>query len=152
MRRLIAGFVAVALLVAVTVPAHAGSRSTDIALGLAAFAVFNQVVGPMLKPRHAEASYRREVVHHQTVVTSPAVVYASPVPVVYATPAPVVVSAPPPVVVAAPPSQPTVIQYPHGRYELRLQGYQYVWVWIPAVPPPPAGPPPELSPPPSIVP
>lgn len=34
-----------------------------------------------------------------------------------------------------------VSQYPHGRYELRLQGRQYVWVWSSTVPPAPAPPP-----------
>jgi hypothetical protein len=123
MRRLIASVLLVAALVVASVaPAHAGT-STDIALGLASFAVFNQVVGTFARPR--------PVVHREVVVTRPAFVYAPPMaiyrPPVYA--APVVV-----------PAQPTVVQYPTGRYELRWQGAQYVWVWIPnipAIPPPP---------------
>jgi hypothetical protein len=129
MRRLIAAAVLVALLLGVvwTPAAHAG-KSTDIALGLASFAVFNQVVAPLLRPHRAEPGYhRRGVIYHQTVVTQP-VVYTRPV---HATPPPVFV----------PPVQPTVIQYPHGRYELRLHGHQYVWVWVPAVPAPPPPPP-----------
>jgi hypothetical protein len=128
MRRLIAAVLVVALLLAVWTPVvHAGT-STDIALGLASFAVFNQVVAPLIRPRHAEGGWhRRQVVH--TVVTRPAVVYPAPV---YAAPVPL-----PP----APAPQPAVVQYPHGRYELRLHGAQYVWVWLPAVPPPPPPPP-----------
>jgi hypothetical protein len=123
MRRLIASVLLVAVLVvASVVPVHAGT-STDIALGLASFAVFNQVVGAFARPH--------PVIHREVVVTRPAFVYAPPV-VVYRPP---VYAAP---VVVAP--QPTVVQYPTGRYELRWQGAQYVWVWIPsfpAVPPPP---------------
>ena len=39
--------------------------------------------------------------------------------------------------------RPTVVEYPHGRYELRGDGVTtpYTWVWIPTAPPPP--PPPE---------
>lgn len=131
MRRLIACAVLVPLLLITWTPmAHAG-RSTDIALGLASFAVFNQVVAPLIRPRHAEAAYHRREVVYTTVVTQPPVVYQT-VPVVYA----------PPAVVAAPAS--TVV-YPHGRYELHLHGHQYVWVWIPTAPPPP---PPAAAPPP----
>ncbi|HXG02068.1 MAG TPA: hypothetical protein VNO23_01465 [Candidatus Binatia bacterium] len=123
MRRVIASVVAVALLLLTSAPpAHAG-KSTDIALGLASFAVFNQVVAPLLRPRHAEAAYHRREVVYTTVVHPPAVVHYHPV------------------VPAPPPPTPTVIQYPHGRYELQLHGSQYVWVWIPNVPPPPPAPP-----------
>jgi len=125
MRRLIAPVALAATLVGVTAPpAHAG-KSTDIALGLASFAVFNQVVSPFLNHR-AEAAYPRREVVYRTVVTQPAVIYETPV-VVYAPPAP-------------PAPYPTVVQYPHGRYELRWEGQQYVWVWIPAPPPPPPAP------------
>lgn len=125
MRHLVACAVLVALLAGLAPPAGAGA-STDIALGLASFAVFTQVVAPFLRPDTVVR--RREVIYHQ----HPTVVYAAPPPVV--------VQAPPPL--APPPPQPTVVQYPHGRYELRLEGPQYVWVWIPTVPPPPPPPPP----------
>ena len=136
MRRVIAVVALVALLVGVSAPAAHAGKSTDIALGLASFAVFNQIVGAIARPHRAEAAYHhrpyREVVY-QTVVTQPAVVYA-PAPAVYVAPAP-------------PPVQPTVVQYPHGRYELRVNQYQqYVWVWIPAVPPPPPPPPAGIPP------
>lgn len=120
MRPIVACAVLVALLVGVAPPARGGT-ATDIALGLASFAVFNQVVGPLFGPQTVVR--RREVIYHQ------------PPTVVYATPPPVVVQASPTVISPSPP--PTVVHYPHGRYELRLQGPQYVWVWIPTVPPPP---------------
>jgi len=132
MRRLVACGILVALLVVTWAPAARAGSSTDIALGLASFAVFNQLVGPLLRPRPAEA-----VVHHREVV------YVQPRPVVYHAPA--VVYAPPPAVVTAPPPQTTVV-YPHGRYELQLHGHQYVWVWIPTTPPPPPPPPAALPP------
>ena len=128
MRRVIVVSALAATLLGVSAPpAHAGT-STDIALGLASFAVFNQVVGPFLVPHRADAGYhhRREVVY-RTVVSEPRVIYVVPAPVVSVVPAPT-------------PAYPTVVQYPHGRYELHLQGQQYVWVWIPAVPPPPPPP------------
>ena len=133
MRRVISVVALVALLVGVTAPAAHAGKSTDIALGLASFAVFNQIVGAIARPHRAEAYHPHpQRVVYQTVVTQPPVVYAPP-PVVYVAPAP-------------PPVQPTVVQYPHGRYELRVNQYQqYVWVWVPAVPappPPPAGLPP----------
>lgn len=117
MRRVAASAVVASLLLGVSAPpAHAG-KSTDIALGLASFAVFNQLVSPLLRPRHAEAAYHRP---STVVYQAPAVVYAPPYP--------------------------TVVQYPHGRYELQLHGHQYVWVWIPNVAPPPP-PPPAPTPP-----
>jgi hypothetical protein len=128
MRRTIACVVVAALLLVAWTPvAHAGT-STDVALGLASFAVFNQVVGSFLRP-HPVETYRPY--HHRHIVYRPVV---APPRVIYASPAPVVTGAP----------YPAVIQYPHGRYELQLHGYQYVWVWIPSVPtvpPPPPAPP-----------
>ncbi|HXG17291.1 MAG TPA: hypothetical protein VNK50_13650 [Calidithermus sp.] len=124
MRRVIASVVVVALLLLGAAPAAHAGRSTDIALGLASFAVFNQIVAPLLRPHYADAYVRREVVY-STVVYPPAVVQYYPATVV----------------TAPAPSVPTVIQYPHGRYELQWHGNQYVWVWIPSVPPPPPAPP-----------
>ncbi len=127
MRRVIAVTALAATLLGVSAPPALAGQSTDIALGLASFAVFNQVVGPLFNPYRQGAGYHRREVVYRTVVQEPQVVYQVPAPVVYAAPAP-------------PPAYPTVVQYPHGRYELRLQGAQYVWVWIPAVPPPPPPP------------
>lgn len=71
------------------------------------------------------------VVAVPVVVSSPAVVYTPPA----------VVYSPPPVAhaVPQPPAMSTVIQYPHGRYELRGDGVTtpYMWVWIPNPPPAP---------------
>lgn len=88
-----------ALGLALPTPARADA-STDAALALGAFAVFNQLL-------------RGETVFHAVVAPRPVVretviVHQSP-PVVYAPP-PVVVYAPPPVVVYAPPP-PAAISY-----------------------------------------
>jgi hypothetical protein len=131
-RRIVAFALVLVLVVGVTAPsAHAGGRvATNVALGLASFAVFNQLFWPF--------AYARPV-------------YAAPV---YAVPAyPVYVERPvyyqhvyPQQAYAPPPTHPTVINYPHGRYELRGDGIQtpYQWVWIPNPPPPP---PPPAAPP-----
>lgn len=140
MRRMIVAVVLVALvLVSAVPPAHAGA-ATDIALGLASFAVFNQIVAPLLRPPYAEAHYHRHV-----VVTPAPVVYRQTV----VHPAPVVYQPPP--VVYQPPT-PTTVVYPHGRYELQVHGHRYVWVWIPATPPPPPPPPAAGAPTPTATP
>jgi len=84
---------AVALMTVVLLPgvAFAGS-STDAALGLGAFAVFNQILGGV-------GIFGRPAV---VVAPAPPVVYAPPPPVVYAPPPPVVY-APAPVYYAPPP-------------------------------------------------
>lgn len=96
---------------------------------------------------------------------APAVVYAAPYyaygpPAYYDPP----VYYPPPTYYSPPPTyyspprgggisvapMETVIQYPHGRYELRGDGVAapYRWVWIPnPPPPPPVAPPPPAEPP-----
>jgi hypothetical protein len=114
MRRLIASVAVIALLIGAAAPAaHAGS-SRDVAVGLASFAAFHHlVVGSLLFPRPAVVVHR-EVVYRLVVAPPPPVAYAAPAP-----------------------AYPAVVQYPHGRYELRVRGPRYVWVWIPAVPPPP---------------
>ena len=121
MRRIVAFALVLVLVVGVTAPsAHAGGGvATNVALGLASFAVFNQLFFPF--------AYARPV-------------YAAPV---YAVPAyPVYVERP----VYYQHVYPTVINYSHGRYELRGDGIQtpYQWVWIPNPPPPP---PPPAAPP-----
>src|SRR5438445_13203130 len=100
MRRLIAPVALAATLVGVTAPpAHAG-KSTDIALGLASFAVFNQIVSPFLNHR-AEAAYLRREIVYRTDVTQPPVFYENPAAVL----------APP-----APPAPiPTALQHPQRR-------------------------------------
>jgi hypothetical protein len=126
MRRLIALSLAVALVVGLVAPAARAGTATDVALGLASFAVFNQLAGPFLSPRPVYARLHPVVVQRPVVVERP-VYYAQPV-VVHPLP---------------PPTYQTVIQYPNGRYELRGDGIRtaYHWVWIPNVPLPPPPPP-----------
>src|SRR5438874_10069024 len=97
-RKLIAIVAAVALMLGAVAPAAyaGGNTGTNVALGLASFAVFNQLVGPFVHPR----PHVREVVVERAV-------YAAPAPVVVAQRAP---------------AYPTVIQYPSGRYELYGDG------------------------------
>lgn len=139
MRRLTVLVLATVLLVGLAVPAYAGGRhhsgrhnsrhhnssnaAVNVALGLASFAVFNQLVGGFRDPHW----YHRTVVYEPFYV-APAPVFYQPAPVVYYT-QPSVVYQPPQVVVAAPPP----VIYPHGRYE--FSGQQ--WVWIPNPPSPP---------------
>src|SRR5512147_297398 len=99
MRKLIAVTLVAVLMVGVAAPMAYAGTATNVALGLASFAVFNQVVGGLLAP--------------------PRLVYAQPV--VYAQPAPVVIERPVPVyrpvVVATPPPPPVhsnVVYYPNG--------------------------------------
>ena len=111
MRQLGAILLVAVLIIGLAAPAAyaGGGAATNVALGLASFAVFNQLFGSTLYARPVYA----------------APVYLAPPPyqVIYAAP---------------PPPAPTVIYYPHGRYELRASGTQYFWVWIPNPPPPPA--------------
>jgi hypothetical protein len=131
MRRLIALVLVMALvttlLTLVAAPAAHAGAATNVVLGLASFAVFNQLVGGLFYPRP---------------------VYAYPAPVYYSAPAyyverPVYYTAPVYAAPAAsPPAYPRVVQYPHGRYELRGDGVYTAdqWVWIPNPPPPPPPP------------
>ena len=121
MRQVIALVVALALMVGAATPAAYAGTGTNVALGLASFAVFNQFVGPLLHPR----PHVREVVVERPV---------------YAVSAPVVV-------IPERATYPTVIQYPNGRYELHGDGIYapYQWVWIPNVVPLPPAPPPPPS-------
>src|ERR1700756_2033734 len=104
---------AVALVTVILLPgvAFAGS-STDAALGLGAFAVFNQILGGV-------GVFGRPAV----VVAAPPVVYAPAPPVVYAPPPPVVYG--PPAVVYAP-RQPVYIA-PRPVYGYRQYAYRHGW-------------------------
>ncbi len=125
MRQVIVFVVAFALMVGLVAPAaDAGDTSTNVALGLASFAVFSQFVGPLLN----RGPHYRE---HEVVVARP--VYAPPSQVV---------------VVQSVATYPTVVQYPNGRYELHGDGLYipYQWIWVPNVPQlPPLPPPPPAS-------
>jgi len=81
--------------------ARAGS-ATDAALGLGAFAVFNQIISGT------------GIFGGGPAVTAP--VYAAPPPPVYAAPAPVYVPAPPPVYVAPPPPPVAYVPAPPVYY------------------------------------
>src|SRR5687767_8555158 len=140
MRRLIALTVALALALPIIVafapaPARADNEAaTNVALGLAAFAVFNQLLGPAPRPVHVE--YRPVPVYREDPVYREGPRYRSgygyrKVP-------------------AYPHRYPRVVPYPHGRYEFR--GYSYPhgrWVWIPygrhPAPPVPHFPPPPYG-------
>ena len=102
MKKLLA--VALVLIVLSPVVAFAGS-STDAALALGAFAVFNQIL--------SGAGVFGGLLGHQAVVVAPPppVIY-QPAPVVYAPPPPVVYAPPPPVVVM----RPAQVFAPHGGY------------------------------------
>jgi len=119
---------AVALMTVILLPgvAFAGS-STDAALGLGAFAVFNQILGGV-------GIFGRPAV---VVAPAPPVVYAPPPPVVYAPPPPVVYApapvyyAPPPPVYYAPAPvyyaapRPVVVYRPHYRHGRWGQHHQH---------------------------
>jgi hypothetical protein len=125
MRKLIAVALVAVLMVGVAAPMAYAGTATNVALGLASFAVFNQIVGGLLSP--------------------PRVVYTQPAPVVIERPVPVYR----PVVVATPPPPPVhsnVVYYPNGRYVLRGDGVYTAYQWVrvpsvqvlrPALPPPP---------------
>src|SRR3989442_12475637 len=106
MRKLVAIAAAVALMVGAVAPAAyaGGSTGTNVALGLASFAVFNQLVGPLLHPR----PYVREVVVERPVYVAPARV----------------------VVGHRAPAYPNVIQDPNGRDELHGGGSYTAKQWI----------------------
>jgi hypothetical protein len=104
-KTVVSAIIVAALSFVVCQPAFAGS-STDAALGLGAFAVFNQLFGGLAV--------------HPVVVAQPPVVYAPPPPVVYAPPP--VVYAPPPVAYYPPP--PPVVVYQDG-YAYGAPRYYY---------------------------
>ena len=117
--RVVALLVLCALSLLVPAQASAGS-STDAALALGAFAVFNQIFG---------GYGAHPVVRETVVVQQPAVVYAPSPAVVYAPPPPpppAVIYAPPPVVYYAPP--PPIVVYPNG-YAYPARGYYYRHHW-----------------------
>lgn len=97
--------VAALTVLAVLTPALAfAGGSTDAALGLGAFAVFNQII--------SGTGIFGGLLGTPAVAAPPPVVYAPPPPVVYA-PAPVVYAPPPPVIVAP---RPVVVAPYYGGY------------------------------------
>ena len=154
MRQTIAALLILVVLVAFVAPAAQAGTSTDIALGLASFAVFNQLFAPAFHARRGHGVpfvVREPVVIYRAVpvYAYPGYAYPSYAYPSYAYPSAYPVYPSQYAVVQPPAPMATVVQYPHGRYELRGDGVTvaYRWVWIPNPPPPP--PPPASSLPPS---
>jgi hypothetical protein len=147
MRRLIALSLALALVLPLSIgfahtPARAdGDTATNVALGLAAFAVFNQLFAPRIVPPPAPVvvppapvyrdvpAYREVHVYRDVPAYRPGHGYRKVYP-------------------SRPHEYRRVIPYPHGRYELRgdvHHGHRWVWVQrghfaappVPPLPPPP---------------
>jgi hypothetical protein len=137
MRKIIAtGALLVTLAALTPTPAQAGA-ATNVALGLASFAVFNQVFGGFHAGRvwaapYYPGYYGPYYAGYPYPAYYPPVAYAPPA-VTYSQ-APVAAYAPP-----APPVQNEVV-YPHGKYVLTGNGVTvaYQWVWVPN---PPSAPP-----------
>src|SRR5688572_27591827 len=117
MKRLASLLLLPAVVALVPLPAHAGS-STDAALGLGAFAVFNQIVRGETVFHGVGHPPVRERVVYVPAPPPPPVVYTPP-PVQYAPPAAYV--PPPPVVYG-----PAPVVYPNGYWHPR--GGRWVWV------------------------
>ena len=109
-------------------PAQAGGAAASAALGLASFAVFNQLV--FGSPYYGGYYYGG---YYPPVGYAPPPDAYYPPPAYYAQPAAQVAYPAP-----APPVQNEVV-YPHGRYVLRGDGvtssYQWVWIANPAAAP-----------------
>src|SRR5881397_3287003 len=105
---------AVAVLTSVLLPGVAfASSSSDAALGLGAFAVFNQILGGV----GIFGAARPVVVAPAPVVVAPPPVYVAPPAPVYYAPAPTVYVAPRPVFVAPRPVvYRSVPAHRHGRW------------------------------------
>ena len=145
MKKIVAiGVLLVSLVGLSPVSAQAGG-ATNAALGLGAFAVFNQIIGgvgifgprwaypaPGYYPTPYDYPYYYYPYYYPRYY-DPAPVYAAPAVTYYS--APVATYAPSPA-----PAQSEVV-YPHGKYVLTGDGVRvaYQWVWVPN---PPAGPPP----------
>lgn len=135
MRRGVAVLLIVALTLAVAAtPAQACLEC--VALGLASFAVFTQLVSALAVPRvvypapgYYMPAYSVPYGWPYSPVYYPAPYYPVSYAVSYRAASPYVAPASPVVWTG-----PRVVQYPHGRYELRGDGVSvpYAWVWVPA--------------------
>jgi hypothetical protein len=152
-RRAAAVILVVVLTLAVVTPPAEACVECAVALGLASFAVFTQIVAAATAPRvvytapsyyapaYYGAGYYAPYPWGYPGVYAPAYYPPAYYPTysrtayAYAAPAPAVWTGP------------RVVQYAHGRYELRGDGVSvpYAWVWVPAAPSPPAIPPPPSS-------
>ena len=152
MKKIIAaGALVVTLAGLAPAPAHAGG-ATSAALGLASFAVFNQLLFGLFTPGlwAAPVFYRAPYYggyYGYGYGGYPPVVYASPAA---AYPPPAYYAQPSPQLTYAPPARPVQNQvvYPHGRYVLQGDGVTsaYQWIWIANQPAPPSGAPGPASP------
>jgi hypothetical protein len=124
MRR--AAVVVLIVVLALTVVAPPAQACVEcVALGLASFAVFTQLVSALAGPRVVYVAPTPAPVYwawapSQPIVQAPAMSYAAPV-------------APVAQVAQVAWTGPRVVQYATGRYELRGDGVSvpWVWVWIP---------------------
>lgn len=131
-RALATVLIVVLALVVVAPPAEACLEC--VALGLASFAVFTQLVTALTVPRvvYPAPGYYGPVYYGPyayPAVPPPAAYYQAPTyPAPYYAPAPA--ARPTPIGWTGP----RVVQYPHGRYELTGDGVSvaYAWVWIPS--------------------
>ena len=115
-----------------------------VALGLASFAVFTQLVAAVTAPPvvYAAPAYYAPGYYGWGYPATPAGYYPAPY-----YPARAYAAYPATYAAAAPTTSPgwtgpRVVQYAHGRHELRGDGVTvpWVWVWIPSVEPAPANP------------
>lgn len=134
MRRAAAVLLLVVLTLVVDAP-PAEACVECVALGLASFAVFTQLVSALTAPPvvYAAPAYYAPYGHAPYGWSYPAAYataayypggYYAPYPTAYVTAAPVS---------RAVWTGPRVVQYAHGRYELRGDGVSvpYAWIWIP---------------------
>jgi hypothetical protein len=139
MRRAVTVLLLVVLTLAIATP-PAEACIECVALGLASFAVFTQLVAAIAAPPvvYAPPAYYAPAYYGWPYPAAPAYYPATyyPARAYAAYPATYVAAAP-----AASPgwTGPRVVQYAHGRYELRGDGLAvpWAWVWIPATAPAP---------------
>jgi hypothetical protein len=136
MRRVAAVVLVMVLTLTVVVP-PAEACGECVALGLASFVVFTSLVSVLTAPRVVYATPAYYAPYGYPAVWGPTGPYAVAAYPAAQYPAYRAVS---PVAAASTPVAWTgsrVVQYAHGRYELRGDGVSvpYLWVWIPSTPP-----------------
>ena len=135
MRRIAAVLLLLVLTLAVVAP-PAEACLECVALGLASFAVFTQLVSAIAAPPvvYAAPAYYAPAYYGWPYPAAPAAYYPAPyypARAYAAYPAPYAAAAPAP---SAGWTGPRVVEYAHGRYELRGDGVSvpWAWVWIPS--------------------
>jgi hypothetical protein len=143
MRRVATVLLLVILTLAIVVP-PAEACIECVALGLASFAVFTQLVAAITAPpvAYTAPAYYGPAYYGWPYPAAPAAYY----PATYY-PARAYAAYPVSYAAASPAASqgwtgPRVVQYAHGRYELRGDGVTvpWAWVWIPNAPPAPLNP------------